>query len=608
MNRFFCKFKALAASAALLAMLVSMMAGCAEETPAPSSQASQPVDQTEAQTEPTESGEMSVTDLLKTALTLKSDMETALDGILEGETEDAQKILDAIPQTCADVRTSLDKTLENMGESLPSLQEQLMNLKELLSLIETASDTILRPLAVQIAENPLSDLSTGDGIAIAPLCEYIDFAESLMDDISALIEQANSVDLSLIDGDGELSEYLEEANELLSLYRADPTVFAKAKAMLGADGDRLYLIAAQNSAEIRASGGFPGAMGTVQIKDGVLYMGEFERVYDILSSYTPAGGNVTAVENNLFYGGLTAPRDADFCPDFERVAYIWSLGYESRQGSAIDGVISVTPCVLQRLLAAIDAEVELFDGTRINGENAVQILQHDLYFQYFAGSYVYNATTITDDLFADAAKKSFEVLTQNLSFSDLKEYLSVAKDSVEDRTLMLWMADEEEQTILQTLGCHGGLNTDPEQPQAGVYFSCTAASKMGMFLVMDTEMGERVKNEDGSYTYPITVTLKNSITQEELQSAYSYITGGSSAICSALYVFAPAGGTIGDVTVSNGLSVSMETYHDLQLGYIRNLNIYPDKPVTVTYYVTTAPGVETELTFSKTPTIQDYLE
>ena len=172
---------------------------------------------------------------------------------------------------------------------------------------------------------------------------------------------------------------------------------------------------------------------------------------------------------------------------------------------------------------------------------------------------------------------------------------------------MLWMEDEGDQAILAKLGWNGGLNTDPENPQAGIYYNCTVASKMGWFLIMDTEIGERVKNEDGSYTYPITVTFSNDMTKEELRSASSYITGGNGgAIGGSAYFFAPAGGTVSDFSTSNSISVQLETYHDLQLGYMHIFNIYTNKPVTVTYNVTTAPGVETPLTISKTPTTQEY--
>ena len=304
---------------------------------------------------------------------------------------------------------------------------------------------------------------------------------------------------------------------------------------------------------------------------------------------------------------MKAPRDADYCPDFERVAYIWALGYEDKQKEAVDGVISLTPCIVQRLLAVMGSQIELFDGTVLNGENATKVLQYDLYYKYFGTKKIKDNAQIADEIFADAAKKLMRMLTDDLELSYLQGLLSVVRQSFADRTMMLWMNDEKQQDLIRQLGWHGGLNADPENPQAGVYYSCTIPSKMGWFLVMDTQIGERTGNEDGSYTYPVTVTFSNAITTEEIWAASDYITGGKDGdIIGSAYFFAPAGGTASDFSVSNGKTVKMEEYHDLQLGYMLKFRIKPNKQVTVTYLVTTAPGVEKLLSFSKTPTVQEY--
>lgn len=551
--------------------------------------------------------ELSVTDLLKAVVTLKDDMETVLDDIKIDDLESARAKIDGVSQKTTTIRESLNVTMENLGDSLPSLQTQLQNIQDLLDLLDLATETVLQPMVDQLQNHPISNMKSGDGLSTKLICDYLDFAESLMPDIEVLVEQANSVDLSLVDSEGKMAKYLETANDWLEAYHEDNAVFSRMKSIFGADGDRLYLIAAQNSAEIRASGGFPGAVGTMRIQDGVLIVEDFKKVYDVLSSYTPAKANITSTEYLLFHGGLSAPRDADYCPDFERVAYIWALGYEAGQGEHLDGVISMTPHVVQMLLAAMDEEVKLFDGTVLNGDNAAKTLQHDLYFKYFSNDYVSGRTVISDQLFADAAKKTMQALMENLEVSDLTEYISIAKDCIQDRMLMLWMDDEAEQSIIAKLGWNGGLNTDPEKPQAGIYYNCTIASKMGWFLIMDTEVGDGVQNADGSYTYPITVTFSNDMTPEEIRTASSYISGGAGgAIAGSAYFFAPAGGSVSDFTTSNGVSIEYETYHDLQLGYMRIFNISPDQPVTVTYNVTTAPGVDTPLTLSKTPTMQDY--
>lgn len=551
--------------------------------------------------------ELSLTDLLKEVIALQGDLETVMDDIKSDDLASARTKTEGLFQKTETIRMSLYVTMDNLGNSMPSLTDQLKNIQDLLDLVDLASEKVLTPVVDQLQNHPFSEMRSGDGISTGLICEYLDFAESLMPDVEALVEKANSTDLSFVDSEGKISKYLETANKMLEMYHTDDTVFSRLKSALGADGDRLYVVAAQNSAEIRASGGFPGAVGTMRIKDGVLIMEDFRKVYNVFSSYTPAQANITITENRLFHGGLSAPRDADYCPDFERVAYIWALGYEAGQGEHVDGVISVTPSVVQKLLAAMDEEIKLFDGTVLNGDNAVRVLQHDLYFDYFSNNYVSGREVISDQLFADAAKKTMQKLMENLKLSDLTEYISIAKDCFEDRTIMLWMEDEAAQAIIAKLGWNGGLNTDPEKPQAGIYYSCTVASKMGWFLIMDTEIGERVKNEDGSYTYPITVTFSNDMTQEELRSASSYITGGSGgAIGGSAYFFAPAGGTVSDFSTSNGVSVQIDTYHDLSLGYMNIFYIHTNEPVTVTYNVTTAPGVETPLTISKTPTTQEY--
>ena len=172
---------------------------------------------------------------------------------------------------------------------------------------------------------------------------------------------------------------------------------------------------------------------------------------------------------------------------------------------------------------------------------------------------------------------------------------------------MVWMRDEEEQNLLRQFAWNGGLNTDPQIPQAGVYFNCTVPSKMGWFLVMDTQMGECMTNDDGSYTYPITVTFTNTISAEELKAAGSYILGGKGGVLTgSAYFFAPAGGTVSDFVMSDGGKVIEEMYHDLEVGFVSRMEISPQKTVTVTYNVTTAPGAEAPLVFSQTPTVQEY--
>lgn len=549
-------------------------------------------------------------DFVHATMSLAEDLKALLGDVKSGNLENAKSKIDPMTQNVRTLQASLDSSIHSMGKLFPGVKAQLLNIRSLLSVAEIGLSDLLEPAIDQLQAYPLSGLRVEGGISTAVLGHYIDFAESVMPDVKDCIELANTIDFSIIDRDGKIAELLTLANQLLDIYESDNALFSKVKAMIGAEEDRLYLLAAQNSAEIRASGGFPGSMGSIRINNGVLSLGGFQSVYNLLAPSVYGKVDISPVERKMFsqLSGMSAPRDAVLCPDFERVAYIWSVGYESVQPRSLDGVISMTPCIVQRLLAASDEEIVLFDGLVLNKDNATKVLQHDIYFKYFGKTYIADGHQTADNLFADAADKTMQKIMDNLSIHDLLNYVTVAQESFSDRTLMVWMKNEEEQNLIRQLGWNGGLNTDPEKPQTGVYFNCTVASKMGWYLVMDTQIGTRTKNEDGSYTYPVTVTFLNNITRDEIQAANSaYILGGNNGVLNGTALFfAPAGGTVDNFTVSNGNKISKETYHDLSLGYLYLLAIYPQKSITVTYDVTTAPGVETPLTFSKTPTVQDY--
>ena len=547
--------------------------------------------------------ELRLPDLLGAAKNIKDNLISALQDFKQSNFESARNKLSTARKDIAAVRTWIEKI-----PFLMKLVPQAESIYDLLDAVDTAIPEILLPAIDLLETRPLSALSVGDGFDTKLLCEYIDFAEAIIPKLEPLIEAANSVDLSILDSECKIAEALETVNELLDSYHENPGILSMFKTMLGAQEDRLYLLAVQNSSEIRASGGFPGSIGTVRIEEGILTLGDFASVYDVLSSWKPKNIQITQEEITLFsyLSGMQAPRDADLCPDFKRVGHIWAYSYEERHKESVSGVISMTPHIVQRLLAVMGGEIELFDGLVLNADNATKVLIHDIYFKYFnRNHYCPDKYTVSDKLFADAAQKTMKKMTGNISASQILGYLPALKDSIDDRTLMLWMKDEKEQSFVVDMGWSGGLNTDPEKPEAGIYINCVSPSKMGWFLLMDSQIGERTKNTDGSYTYPITVMFSNNMTEEERKAADGYITGGmGGAFRGVAYFFAPAGGSVDNFAATNGQSIRLKTYNGMALGFMDQFLIKPGVPITITYQVTTAPGVDTPLKISKTPTAQ----
>lgn len=110
---------------------------------------------------------------------------------------------------------------------------------------------------------------------------------------------------------------------------------------------------------------------------------------------------------------------------------------------------------------------------------------------------------------------------------------------------MMWMSDEQEEEYARKVGCSGGLNSDPENPEIGVYISSSDPCKLGWYIDMDTEISDPVVNADGTYTYDVSVTLENTIDKDTLKTAGNYILGSYAGTWKGfIYLFAPAGGTI----------------------------------------------------------------
>jgi len=302
-------------------------------------------------------------------------------------------------------------------------------------------------------------------------------------------------------------------------------------------------------------------------------------------------------------------RDVCYNPDFERVGSIWAHSYESRNGIHVDGVISLTPVIIQKILKYTGG-VTLSDGTQLNGDNATKVLQKELYYKYLSNRTdinMSNANDYVDALFAETAKLVMSKFVSAFDYKMISQYAQIFIDGGKDRTILMWMEDEKAQTYVREAGCSGGLNHDKEHPQAGVYFSCSYASKMGWFINLDTQIGDSMVNTDGSRTYDMTVVMSNAIVSDDIYKAGEYILGAQNGgIKGFIHLFAPEGGTISDITTSNSMKMVLDEYEGLQLAYNLNFIVYADKPITIKYKVTTAPGVDEPLTVSKTPTLQEY--
>lgn len=541
------------------------------------------------------------------ATQLKAELGNIASCIKDKNFDGADLATKELDNTVSQIDKMMSEPTWRLAASFPFGGEYIQSVDSVIDFIEVASDDMIKPAINVMQEHPLDSIKVGDeGFNTDTLVAYIALLEDMGPAVDQVIGYIESINLPASMGP-KISEYTDKLVTITSAYEEAEQYLPLLKSFLGGGSDRTYLLAAQNSAEVRASGGFPGSIGTIVIQDGILTIGDFKSVYDVLPYATPTSAGVTRLENEMFGYWMNYPRDACYNPDFERVASIWALSYESKYGKEIDGVVSLTPSIIQRLLRYI-GEVTLSDGTVLNGDNATKTLQHDLYYKYYNESSISIGTDdLVDSLFAETAKVTMSRLVDDFSLEKIAGYLSIFNEGVEDRTIMMWMADEEEESYAREVGCSGGLNSDADKPDVGVYISSSDPCKLGWYIDMDVEVEKTDVNDDGTNVYDVTVTLENIIDDNTIKTGSYYILGTYGGTWKGfIYLFAPSGGTIGNFESGNKVDISKTEYHDLEVGYSRNITLYPNTPITITYQVTTAEGVTAVPGISQTPTLTQY--
>lgn len=498
---------------------------------------------------------------------------------------------------------------------IPVYGQDISGMRDLMTALDDAFDEGLVPLTKTLEANPPDSLISADRrINVAAVTQLLDAVQDAAPSMQKCADVAESLPEMHIE---QLKSVVDPAKEKLTIINA---TFQKAAALapvagpvLGANGNRTYLIVAQNSAELRSSGGFPGSMGTLEIRDGEIILNDFSKVYDVLTDTNPSSVSITDEEYALFgAAGMDCPRDAGIDPDFTRVASIWAASYEERNVAHLDGVISITPSVVQDILAIV-GPVTLSDGTELTGSNATKVLQSDIYWKYLAEGADPDGTggAVTDALFAQAAHETFNKLFSNLNADTLIKFASCMAKGMEDRTVMFWLTDEGEQAILASLDCSGALNDDPMRPELGVFFSLWVGSKMGWYVDIDNQVLESKKNADGSYTYKMQTTFTDTVSSEEIASGGEYIIGDIydyeyGILYPCLYIYAPAGGNISNLESNSSVAFEEARHDGLQAFKAWRTVLRPDQPIVCTYTVTTAPSAEQEMKIVCTPTLTEY--
>lgn len=515
--------------------------------------------------------------------------------------DDAKKI----DELCSSMKKETSSPVWTMASFIPVYGSDINAARTMVDALSDVSSGALVPMADNLAQATPGKLFQNGTINVSALQAV---ADSLSDS-SKVFKSANKKVQSIGDTHiAQVTELVDKAKDGFAVL--DGAVDAAEKVapvlpqMLGANGQtRNYLVYAMNNVEIRACGGFGGSQGLISVTDGQMSIGDFvPRIGlsedEAVESVDEEDEALFGDHSNLYNSGNTY--SPDWPRNSQRVAALW----KSQYGQDVDGVVGIDPVFLQYLLGLV-GNVSLPDGTVVDGTNAAKVLMHDVYWNY--------PVEESDGIFASVASAAFDKILGGIGDVDVTKLVSAVERGAEEGRLIAWMRNDDEQSAIKETGIDASL-PDPDDPSAdpvaGVYFNNLSFSKLDWYLNADTQIGQGIKNGDGTCSYRITVTLTNIMTQEEAGKLPDYVAASAPDAARDderlnVSLFAPTGGNISDLTVEGTqFGLGAATWHGIPF-YSGTVDLHAGETTTITYTLTTsAEAGDKPLTLRQTPTCQ----
>lgn len=149
--------------------------------------------------------------------------------------------------------------------------------------------------------------------------------------------------------------------------------------ILGHNQTKRYLLLFQNNNELRATGGFIGSYGILDLSEGQIKKLDIDGIYNPDGQLLP---KISPPPPIRFTNTRWQTRDANWFPDFPTSARKIAWFFEKAGKPSVDGVIALTPPVMIELLK-ITGPIEMPEyDTTINADNFVLQTQKEVELEY----------------------------------------------------------------------------------------------------------------------------------------------------------------------------------------------------------------------------------
>lgn len=247
----------------------------------------------------------------------------------------------------------------------------------------------------------------------------------------------------------DLNRALPLAVALLGNYIEHQSLFEE---LLGAHGPRTYLFLFQNNQELRATGGFIGSYALLDVNAGKL------RRFFVDGIFNPDGQlkeNIVPPKPIQKISAGWSLHDSNWFPNFPTSAEKAMFFYEKTGGPTVDGIITLTPEVLGRLLTFVGSVTLPEYGVTIDANNFLSIIQEEVEVKYDKEEN--DPKRILGDL-------TETLLRRFLSFDHPQETWKLGNmlaDLLNERHILIYSRNAEVEQLIRTAGWSGEVLSPP---------------------------------------------------------------------------------------------------------------------------------------------------
>lgn len=424
-------------------------------------------------------------------------------------------------------RSAAEDPLWTLASTIPVLGPNFSAVSELARSADEVVTGTAQPLLKVLRSLDWESLKPENGkLDLEPLRASSPAIVSAANTLDLTYTRLASIDLDHLDPSvtGPLEGATKQLGELRTSLGAAANVSRLLPSMMGANEQRHYLVLVQNNAEIRATGGLPGALAVLTFDNGSVRLSD-QSSGSAMGRFRPPVA-VDPNQTQIFTSRLgTYISDVNLTPDFPTAASSAKAMWEARRGSRIDGVIALDPVVLAHLLeatgpiklstTAVNTDTGL--PSELNHKNVVQTLLSDVYSKL-------ESNASQDEYFSAVTRQVFGGLMSGRATG--KNLVQALTRSVEENRLLVWSGHADEQKVLRATNL-GGATSGPSAGGAsfGAYFNDGTGAKMDFYVKRKVQLIQECP-VDGYSRVRLRVTLSNDAPLNAAAALPRLVTGG----------------------------------------------------------------------------------